>query len=246
MQETGQETMQGGTADGQAVVNQIKRMIEASGINENAFYKTFREKPLPLEVVKEVFQQYYLYIRTFPQILSGLAPRVDDELIRLKICRTVVSELGDGEGEPHFQMFENSLKGIGVKLDDYRTAEHAPEVEQLVANLRRLFLKDSPNCAIGAHYVIEEFGFPMIVNLYEGFRLYDGWDHEAYSYFYLHILIECNHVDWIQDALLAAARDKSAREEIIKGAAEVLDSLNAFWTGLDRIARQPQHAKALV
>ena len=76
----------------------------------------------------------------------------------------------------------------------------------------------------------------MIVNLYEGFRLYSGWEHEDYNYFYLHILIESNHVDWIQDALLAAASDPSAREEIISGAAQVLDALNAFWKGLNRIA----------
>lgn len=223
-------------ADATATVEQVKKMVAESGINENVFYETFRKEPLPSAVLKEVFQQYYLYIRTFPQILSGLAPRVEDELIRKKISRTVVSELGDDEGEPHFVMFENALKGIGVELDDYRTVKHAPEAEKLVADLRRLFLEESPNCAIGAHYVIEEFGFPMIVNLYEGFRLYSGWEHEDYNYFYLHILIESNHVDWIQEALLAAATDESARAEIISGAAQVLDSLSAFWKGLDRIA----------
>lgn len=228
--------MQQQLADGDAVVERIKKMIAESGINENAFYQTFRKEPLPREVLKEIFQQYYLYIRTFPQILSGLAPRVEDELIRMKVSRTVVSELGDGEGDPHFVMFENVLKGIGVELDDYRSVKHAPETEDLVTSLRRLFLEESPNRAIGAHYVIEEFGFPMIVNLYEGFRLYPGWRHEDYNYFYLHILIESNHVDWIQDALLAASREPSARDEIISGAAQVLESLNAFWQGLNRIA----------
>ncbi|NUP51993.1 MAG: iron-containing redox enzyme family protein [Catenulispora sp.] len=211
-------------------------MITDSGINDNAFYQTFRKAPLPPEKVKEIFQSYYLYIRTFPQILAGLAQRVDDELIRFKLSRTVVSELGDGHGDAHFLMFEDVLKGIGVKLDDYRTAQHAPEAEELVATLRRLFLEESPNAAIGAHYVIEEFGFPMIVNLYEGFRLYKGWDHEDYNYFYLHILIESNHVDWIQDALLAAATDEVACQELIRGADEVLTALNNFWAGLDRIA----------
>ncbi|AUH02548.1 iron-containing redox enzyme family protein [Prodigiosinella confusarubida] len=211
-------------------------MIDSSGINENVFYKTFQQEKLPLNTVKDIFQQYYYYIRTFPQILSGLAPRVDDELIRLKICRTVVSELGDGKGEPHYIMFEKSLEGIGVKLDDYQKAHYIPEAENLVNGLRRLFLSESPNYAIGAHYVIEEFGFPMIANLYEGFRLYDGWKHEDFNYFYLHILIECNHVDWIQDALFAAATDETACEEIISGAEQVLAILNDFWHGLNQLA----------
>ncbi|MEY2243444.1 TenA family transcriptional regulator [Streptomyces sp. SAS_267] len=221
---------------GTEVIARIKQMIDDSGINENAFYQTLRKEPLPKDVLKEVFQQYYYYIRTFPQILAGLAARVDDEFIRLKSARTVVSELGDGRGDAHYVMFEKALAGIGVELDDYRTVEHAPEAEQLVANLRRLFLEESSNYSVGAHYVIEEFGFPMIVNLYEGFRLYDGWEHEDYNYFYLHILIEANHVDWVQDALLAAAKEETAREELIQGAAQVLEALTTFWNGLNRIA----------
>lgn len=222
---------------GLEIIAQIKQMIVESGINENSFYQTLRKEPLPREVLKDVFQQYFYYIRTFPQILAGLAARVDDEVIRLKSARTVVSELGDGRGDAHYIMFEKALAGIGVELDDYRTVQHEPEAEQLVAHLRRLFLEESPNYSIGAHYVIEEFGFPMIVNLYEGFRLYDGWEHEDFNYFYLHILIEANHVDWVHDALLAAAKDEAAREELIAGAGQVLDALTTFWAGLNRLAQ---------
>lgn len=218
------------------IVTTIQAMIVESGINENAFYRAFQDKPLSREKVKQIFQQYYYYIRTFPQILSGLAPRVNDELIRLNISKTVVSELGDGRGDPHYIMFEKSLAGIGVKLDDYQTATYIPEAENLVENLRRLFLQESPNYAIGAHYVIEEFGFPMIANLYEGFRLYDGWEHEDFNYFYLHILIECNHVEWIQEAMLSAVTNSKAEKEILEGAKQVLVALCEFWDGLYRIA----------
>ncbi len=222
---------------GDAVVKQIQEKIELSGINNNQFYATFKKEHLNKSALKEIFQQYFYYIRTFPQILSGLAPRVDDELIRLKICRTVVSELGDGHGDPHFQMFLDSLKGIGVTLDPYETVEHNLETEHLVQELKRLFLSEDPNYAIGAHYVIEEFGFPMIVNLYEGFRKYGGWKHEDYNYFYLHILIESNHVDWIQDALLAAVKNDESAEQVLAGADQVLEALSLFWEGLNRIAK---------
>ncbi|EMI5491209.1 iron-containing redox enzyme family protein [Providencia stuartii] len=218
------------------LVDEIRKMITSSRINENDFYKTFQKEILPLDIVKTIFQQYYYYIRTFPRILSGLAPRVSDELIRLKICRTVVSELGDGKGDAHYIMFEKVLTAIGISLDDYENADYNQETKDLIENLNRLFLFESPNYALGAHYVIEEFGFPMIVNLYEGFRLYKGWQHEDYNYFYLHILIECNHVDWIQEAMLAAAKNDDSKMEIIEGARQVLESLNNFWSGLNRLA----------
>ena len=230
----------GSTNLGNQVVKKIQEKIEISGINNNEFYNTFKSEELDKETLKFIFQQYYYYIRTFPQILSGLAPRVDDELIRLKVCRTVVSELGDGHGEPHFSMFKDALNSIGVSLDPYESATYNPETKKLVSELERLFLSEPPNYAIGAHYVIEEFGLPMIINLYEGFRQYSGWKHEDYNYFYLHILIESNHVDWIQDALLSAAKDDYSATQLLDGADQVLVALSKFWEGLNRIVLNSQ------
>jgi pyrroloquinoline-quinone synthase len=222
---------------GMELVNKIKQAVQESGINDNAFYRTFRAGRLPLEGVKPVFQQYYYYIRTFPQILAGLSHRVDNETIRLKLSRTVVSELGDGVGEAHFLMFERVLTGLGVQLDNYQTVTYIPEAVALVDGLRDLFLKQPPACALGAHYVIEEFGFPMIVALYEGFRLYPGWRHEDFTYFYLHMLVEQDHVEWIQE-LLAAAANPETHAQAESGAHQVLALLNSFWAGLDRCVQQ--------
>lgn len=223
---------------GMELVNKIKEAVHASGINDNVFYRTFRTGRLPLEGVKPVFQQYYYYIRTFPQILAGLSHRVGNETIRLKLSRTVVSELGDGVGEAHFLMFERVLAGLGVKLDDHQTVTYIPEALALVEGLHDLFLKQPPACALGAHYVIEEFGFPMMVALYEGFRLYPGWGHEDFTYFYLHMLVEQDHVEWIQEALLAAAANPDTHAQAESGAYQVLALLNSFWVGLDRCAQQ--------
>lgn len=218
------------------LIRKIKQAVVDSGINDNAFYQNFRTGKLPLSGVTPVFQQYFYYIRTFPQILAGLSHRVDNETIRLKLARIVVSELGDNVGDPHFVMFEKVLASIGVKLDDYRSVSYIPEAERLVDGLRDLFLVDKPTCyALGAHYVIEEFGFPMIVALYEGFRLYPGWKHEDFGYFYLHMLVEQDHVEWIQDAVIATASDPESRKQVEDGASQVLALLNQFWSGLNRL-----------
>jgi pyrroloquinoline-quinone synthase len=222
---------------GPALVAKIKRMVVDSNINQNEFYRTFRSKRIPPPALKAAFQNYYYYIRTFPKILAGLSARVDNETIRMKLARTVVSELGDnGEGKAHFVMFEDVLAAVGVQLDDWETAQHIPEAEALVEGLRSLFLVKPCNYALGAHYVIEEFGFPMIVALYEGFRQYDNWTHESFAYFYLHLLIEANHVDWIGDAVLEAADSERSSREIEQGAGEVLALLARFWSGLNRLA----------
>jgi len=226
-----------GKGRGLELVANIKRMVGDSNINNNSFYNTFRLKRLPPNVLKAVFQNYYYYIRTFPKILAGLSARVDNEIVRMKLARTVVSELGDnGEGKAHFVMFEDVLSAVGVKLDPWQTAKHIPEAEGLVDGLRNLFLVKPCNYALGAHYIIEEFGFPMIVALYEGFRQYENWSHESFAYFYLHLLIEANHVDWIGDAVVEAADGEQSSNEIKQGAGEVLTLLASFWSGLNRLA----------
>jgi pyrroloquinoline-quinone synthase len=226
-----------GKALGVELVAKIKRMVVESNINNNAFYNTFGSRKLPPNVLKKVFQNYYYYIRTFPKILAGLTGRVENETVRMKLARTVVSELGDnGEGKAHYLMFEDVLSAVGIKLDDWQSAKHIPEAEELVEGLRNLFLVKPCNHALGAHYVIEEFGFPMIVALYEGFRQYDNWTHESFAYFYLHLLIESNHVDWISDAVMAAADGEQSASEVEQGAREVLTLLASFWAGLNRLA----------
>lgn len=230
------QQMEQGYLTGEQIIHSIKEMITASGINTNAFYKTFRQAPLPKATLKKVFQQYFYYIRTFPQILAGTSHRTDSEVIRMKLARTVVSELGDGVGEAHFIMFERVLAGVGITLDDRKKVEYIPEASELVDGLRRIFLEGSTEHAIGAHYVIEEFGFPMIANLYEGFRLYSGWKHEDFTYFCLHMLVETDHVQWISDAVMEAARDTDNGNDILEGAADVLNLLTRFWHGLNRVA----------
>jgi pyrroloquinoline-quinone synthase len=189
---------------------------------------------LPAGGLKMVFQSYYFYIRTFPQILAGLSFRVESDFVRKKLARTVVSELGDEHGIPHYVMFEQVLQSVGVGLDDYTTAVHIPEAENLVKGLRQLFLDGPPICAVGAHYVIEEAGLPMIVALYEGFRHYKGWTAESFGYFYIHMLVEKEHVEWIRGALLDAAIDDQAFEQALQGARDAISLLSDFWTGLNR------------
>ncbi|KPZ15974.1 hypothetical protein ALO41_03142 [Pseudomonas amygdali pv. ulmi] len=44
------QQMEQGYLTGEQIIHSIKEMITASGINTNAFYKTFRQAPLPKRV----------------------------------------------------------------------------------------------------------------------------------------------------------------------------------------------------
>jgi pyrroloquinoline-quinone synthase len=210
----------------------IRQAIDAFDLNDNSFFRSFRAKPLSHEQLTFICQQYYLYIRTFPRLLAGLSHRVDSEDVRMWLARTVVSELGEGHGLPHFKLFERVLDSVGVHIQDYRDADYIPETIALVNGLKRIFLVESPVAAVGGHYTIEETGLPMIDSLYEGFRHYPGHDVKSMEYFHLHLFLEGDHVSWISNAVEDYAVQSEYREELCRGGSEVAGLLNQFWGGL--------------
>lgn len=239
----GTPDMANGTVpQGAALVRHIRRLVDEAGVNDNEFYRNFRSGKVSLAGVKTVAQQFFHYNRTFTQTMAGLCHRTESETIRLRLGQTVVSELGGGNGDPHFVLFEKALAGIKVTLDDYRRVPRTPETEQFVEGLRELFLKMPPYYAVGAHFVLEETGAPMIGALYEGFRNYPGWKHEDFGYFYIHMIVEKDHVEWIEAAIIEAGDDTLASQQIEAGARRVLELLGVFWSGLNRLSLQYANA----
>ena len=211
----------------------LNELIDNVPVDENRFYESFRGRNLSKAELQFLADQYFYYIRTFPQILAGLSHRVDSEAVRVELAKTIVSELGEGHpGKKHFELFQKVMKPLGVQFPDYRTVEHIPEAESLVAGLRQIFLKDSPVTAVGGHYTIEKVGLGMIHNLYEGFRRYPEITVEDMEYFHLHLYLEADHVDWIMEAVRQYADDPANHPELEDGAARVAKLLADFWEGL--------------
>lgn len=215
-----------------AVFNAIKLEISRLNLNDHSFYHEFRKGPWPKETLRKIFQEYYYYIRTFPQILAGLTSRVESESVRVQLAKTIVSELGAGHGPAHFEMFEKVLDACDVKLSPYDKVNYLPTTVNLVEGLRSLFNVDSPDAAVGGHFTIEETGLMMIHHLYEGFRHYPEIDVQAMEYFHLHLFLESAHVDWISRAVEDRAKDVTRQQDLIRGGIVVANLLNEFWLGL--------------
>jgi len=146
----------------------------------------------------------------------------------MKLARTVVSELGDnGEMKAHFQMFQDVIAAVGIELDDWTTVKHIPEAESSGQRNSGFIPGTAHQLRPGRSLRDRRVRLPMIVNLYEGFRNYKGWKHVDYLYFYLHLLVEANHVDWIGDAVLDAAKTPADADQIREGAKEILGAVDA-------------------
>lgn len=234
---------EGTSPRGADLVRHIRRLIDESGVNDNEFFRNFKAGKVSLDGVKTVGQQFFHYNRTFTQTMAGLCFRTESEMTRLRLAQTVVSELGGGHDDPHFTLFQKALAGIGVKIDDDpRRVPRTAETDKFVEGLKELFTELPPYHAVGAHFVLEETGAPMIAALYEGFRHYPGWKHEDFGYFYIHMIVEKDHVEWIEAAVVEAANDAVGSRQIEAGARRVLELLGVFWSGLNRLSLE--YAKA--
>jgi pyrroloquinoline-quinone synthase len=222
--------------------SELNTAVKATDCVENDFFAAFRDKQFDVAAVQKFADQYYLYIRTFPKILAGLSARVDNEEIRKELAKTVVSELGGGGegGMGHYKMFKNACAALDIDVAPVGTVEYLPETTALVEGIRELFLEGSIEAALGGHYTIELSGLPMIKSLYEGFRELEGSNVESLEYFYLHLLIEREHVEWIHAAVEQATGGEESRSEIRRGALLIAELLGNFWAGVHReLLRQP-------
>jgi len=217
----------------EAIFQRLDELIAGVPVDENQFYDSFRARNLSKAELQFFADQYFYYIRTFPQILAGLSHRVDDEAVRVELAKTIVSELGEGlPGKKHFELFQKVVRPLGIQFPDYHEVDHIPESEALVDGLRQIFLRDSPVTAVGGHYTIEKVGLGMIHNLYEGFRRYPEITVEDMEYFHLHLYLEADHVDWIMEAVRQYADDPANHPALEDGAARVAKLLADFWEGL--------------
>jgi pyrroloquinoline-quinone synthase len=210
----------------------------------NDFFTSFSKGAFSVDDLRFYADQYYLYIRTFPQILAGLSHRVEDEGIRKELAKTIVSELGGSQGEIHFKLFEKAIAPLGITVMPPETATYIPEAVALVEGIKDLFFNDSVEAALGGHYTIEQSGLPMISSFYEGFRDFPESTYESMEYFYLHLLVEHEHVEWIRAAVERAIGDDQTLTDIRRGALRMADMLGAFWAAL--YAQVPSRQTAAV
>lgn len=96
----------------------LNAAVKSTDCVDNDFFRAFRAQQLDVDGVQRFADQYFLYIRTFPQILAGLAHRVDNEEIRRELAKTIVSELGGGGegGMGHYKMFQNACSPLGIDI----------------------------------------------------------------------------------------------------------------------------------
>lgn len=93
---------------------------------------------LPLPVLREYAKQAYLWKRYAQDLLPVLIPKAPDDVRRLLI-KNLVSEEGLSEEPPHLQLLIEFGEEIGMRAEDFYTAEPILEVDALCNFYARVF-----------------------------------------------------------------------------------------------------------
>ena len=144
----------------------------------------------------------------------------------------------------HFEWLLNMGEVLGLGFNDMGKRRHGtPATIFFCDQLTAIYGNEDPNIAEGASFAVENWaaaGFwKQLVAGLEAFRQGEGLDLPL-AFFTWHDRIEDQHAGHVMDELEELYfTAEFAEEKFMKGGREMLDGVQAFWTGLNehRIAR---------
>jgi len=196
----------------------------------NAFFRLGRDSTWSRGQIAVFAPDYLFWVRSFPSILAGLVANVRDEESRLFLTEILYSELGSGTPETmHFKLFQDFLLSLGVGEEDIKSAPRYEETTSLVGGMRTLYSHRDVLIALGAQYALEKQAFPMIEQLYAGFKRCSAGGAPRFEYFDLHLVEEPKHLECMRRCVLRHLCTVEDKSRVAQGANECLDLIGGFW-----------------
>lgn len=225
----------------------------------NPFYDKWTKRQLSFDEAEVFLVNYCAWIETVTEHIARVFLATADLEARCETIKNLYSEMGCGNPEKaHITLLRKFAVALLTELGGkpYQLPAQSellqPSTRALIDSQSRLFGNDSPQIAAGALLAQEWQAFTMLVQLYDGARLYipawkDSEDfHDAAEYFYIHIG-EAEKEHKIQSIKSAGQYVHSDAElaALKEGYADFLDVLANFWQGISarmeaRPARAPQ------
>lgn len=225
----------------------------------NPFYDKWTKRQLSFDEAEVFLVNYCAWIETVTEHIARVFLATADLEARCETIKNLYSEMGCGNPEKaHITLLRKFAVALLTELGGkpYQLPETSrspllqPSTRTLIESQSRLFGNASPQIAAGALLAQEWQAFTMLVQLYDGARLYiptwkDPEDfHDAAEYFYIHIG-EAEKEHKIQ-SVKSASQDVHSEADLValrEGHADFLDVLADFWQGISsRMEARPARA----
>ncbi len=193
------------------------------------YYKAWSAGQLTREDLREYASDYYHHVAAFPAYLSALHSRLADGELR----RAVLGNLCDEEiqGRPHSELWLDFAEGMGADREVVRRREPLPEVQELVAEFRRIAREGSTAEALAAFYAYESQIPRVAKSKADGLAQHYGADAKTCGYFELHQFADVEHAHVWHELLGAEVGTHPEQADEALAAAET--AAQALWHALD-------------
>lgn len=215
----------------------VTKELEALPVNNNSFYRRFKEERLTDEQLVRFAKQYFWFCKNFIPVLAGLIYNtpVNEEGIRLELVKTLYSELGYGkEKEVHLNLLRRFTTALGISEEELKAVEPIPEVKQYIEELDALFARGDFRVGLGAEFGVEITAGLEFSYLCPGVLKYSQFSKDQVYFFTFHLIEEQNHGDWLSEAVSKLATTPQDEEKIRAGALKAAELWDEFWKGMER------------
>lgn len=214
----------------ETVFDNLDNLIMGHSACNNDFFYSISKKKMNPNQVRAFAPDYFFWVKSFPGILAGLIYNINDTETQFYLSQILFSELGSGfKDKMHFKLLADTFKAVGLSDIQINTGPQYQETKDLVNGMHGLYSNKDFLLAMGAQYALEKQAFPMIENLYKGFKNFTNLSKEDFEYFELHLTEEPEHLKFMQDGIVRLAVNRDDIERTLTGASKCLDLIANFW-----------------
>src|SRR5581483_4896787 len=117
------------------------------------YYKAWTAGELTREDLRAYASDYYHHVAAFPAYLSALHSRLQDGELRRAVLRNLCGE--EIEGRAHSELWLDFAEGMGADRGQVPTRRPLAEIEDLIAEFRRVSREGTTAEALAAFYAYE-------------------------------------------------------------------------------------------
>ena len=226
---------------------EMRAEVLRHGAINNAYLDRFKTGALADEEFRQFAVEFYNFARFFPKILVAQLVNTEDEVVAGELTQVLYSELGDGSAKHrHELLYRDFLRSIGVSVREAMAGSMLPSTRAYIEGMEQLYSSGNHARALGASFGLENMAITMWDHLIPGLqRLHKTQYPEMdMTYFTFHRELEATHEAAMEKAVAAmetapglesGRMSVEERGEFHNGMMAVLDYLEDFWNGLNRV-----------
>jgi pyrroloquinoline quinone (PQQ) biosynthesis protein C len=225
----------------------VRAEVLQHGAIHNSFLTRFQAGHISDEEFDEFAIQFYSFARCFPRILAAQLVNTEDEAVADELTRVLYSELGDGlVKNRHELLYRRFLRSIGMSVHAAMTTPMRTSTRAYIEGMEALYSSRNHTTALGASFGLENMAITMWDQLIPGLSIVQAtrYPHMDMTYFTFHRQLEAGHEQAMAQAMEAidgaasvspSGMSESEKSDFRFGMNAVLDYLEGFWMGLERV-----------